>query len=61
MHSRMENMCWSKSRWPCSAEDGAQIARAVAKSDAKVMIGQGYRFMDSATILRQAFQSGNDR
>jgi predicted dehydrogenase len=41
-----------------SSEDAAQIASAVAKTDAKVMIGQGYRFMDSVTILRQAFQSG---
>jgi predicted dehydrogenase len=41
-----------------SSEDGARIASAVEKSDAKVMVGQGYRFMDSATILRQAFQSG---
>lgn len=41
-----------------SSEDAAQIAKAIAKTDAKVMVGQGYRFMDSATILRQAFQSG---
>jgi predicted dehydrogenase len=41
-----------------SPEDAAKISRAVEKTDAKVMIGQGYRFMDSATILRQAFQSG---
>ena len=41
-----------------SSEDAAYIARAVTKTDAKVMVGQGYRFMDSATILRQAFQSG---
>jgi predicted dehydrogenase len=34
------------------------ILRAVEKSDAKVMVGQGYRFMDSATLLRQVFQSG---
>jgi predicted dehydrogenase len=41
-----------------SSEDAAQIAKAIARTDAKVMVGQGYRFMDSATILRQAFQSG---
>ena len=34
------------------------VLRAVEKSDAKVMVGQGYRFMDSATLLRQALQSG---
>jgi predicted dehydrogenase len=39
-------------------EDAAKISSAVEKTDAKVMIGQGYRFMDSATFLRQAFQSG---
>jgi len=41
-----------------SPEDAAKISNAIEKSDAKVMIGQGYRFMDSATILRQALQSG---
>jgi predicted dehydrogenase len=41
-----------------SPEDAAQISHAVGKSGAKVMIGQGYRFMDSATVLRQALQSG---
>ena len=34
------------------------ILRAVERSDAKVMVGQGYRFMDSATLLRQALESG---
>jgi len=34
------------------------ILGTVERSDAKVMVGQGYRFMDSATLLRQAFQSG---
>jgi predicted dehydrogenase len=32
-----------------SSEDAAQIAKAIAKTDAKVMVGQGYRFMDSAS------------
>jgi predicted dehydrogenase len=41
-----------------SPEDAAKISRAVEKTDAKVMIAQGYRFTDSATILRQALQSG---
>ena len=41
-----------------SAEDAAHISRVVVKSHAKVMVGQGYRFMDSVTILRQALQSG---
>jgi predicted dehydrogenase len=41
-----------------SPADAAEISGAVEKSDAKVMVGQGYRFMDSATILRQALQSG---
>jgi predicted dehydrogenase len=41
-----------------STEDLAKISSAVEKSDAKVMVGQGYRFMDSATILRQALHSG---
>jgi predicted dehydrogenase len=41
-----------------SPEDAAQISRAVEKTDAKVMIGQGYRFMDSVRILRQALWSG---
>jgi predicted dehydrogenase len=41
-----------------SPEDVAKISSAVEKTDAKVMVGQGYRFMDSATILRQALQSG---
>lgn len=41
-----------------SPEDAAIVSRAVEKTDAKVMIGQGYRFMDSAAILRQALQSG---
>lgn len=41
-----------------SPDDAAKISTAVEKTDAKVMIGQGYRFMDSATILRQALQSG---
>jgi predicted dehydrogenase len=40
-----------------SSEDAAKISSAVEKTNAKVMIGQGYRFMDSATILRQALQS----
>ena len=41
-----------------STEDAAQISSAIEKSDARVMVGQGYRFMDSVTILRQALQSG---
>jgi predicted dehydrogenase len=41
-----------------SPEDAAKISSAVEKTAAKVMIGQGYRFTDSATILRQALQSG---
>lgn len=41
-----------------STEDLAKISSAVEKSNAKVMVGQGYRFMDSATILRQALHSG---
>jgi predicted dehydrogenase len=41
-----------------SPEDAARISDAIQKSDAKVMVGQGYRFMDSATILRQTLQSG---
>jgi predicted dehydrogenase len=41
-----------------SPEDAAKILDMVEKTDAKVMVGQGYRFMDSATILRQALQSG---
>jgi predicted dehydrogenase len=45
---------------PLAASPGEipDILRAVEKSDAKVMVAQGYRFMDSATLLRQAFQSG---
>ncbi len=41
-----------------SPADAAEISDAAEKSAAKVMVGQGYRFMDSATILRQALQSG---
>jgi predicted dehydrogenase len=41
-----------------SPDEAARISSAVEKTDAKVMVGQGYRFMDSATVLRQAFQSG---
>jgi predicted dehydrogenase len=41
-----------------SAAEAAQISSALEKTDAKLMIGQGYRFMDSATIIRQALQSG---
>jgi predicted dehydrogenase len=41
-----------------SPEDAAKILDVVEKTDAKVMVGQGYRFTDSATILRQALQSG---
>jgi predicted dehydrogenase len=41
-----------------SPEEAAKISSAVQQSDAKVMVGQGYRFMDSVTILRQALQSG---
>jgi predicted dehydrogenase len=41
-----------------SPADAVEISSVVEKSDAKVMVGQGYRFMDSATILRQALQSG---
>jgi predicted dehydrogenase len=41
-----------------SAEEAAHISSVVEKSEAKVMVGQGYRFMDSVTILRQALQTG---
>jgi predicted dehydrogenase len=41
-----------------SPEQGAKILTAVEQTEAKVMVAQGYRFMDSATILRQALQSG---
>ncbi len=41
-----------------SREDAARIAGAIGTTEAKVMVGQGYRFMDSVTILRQAVQSG---
>jgi len=41
-----------------SPEEAAEISSVVEKTDSKVMVGQGYRFMDSATILRQALQSG---
>jgi len=41
-----------------SREDAAKIAGAMEAIEAKVMVGQGYRFMDSVTILRQALQSG---
>jgi predicted dehydrogenase len=41
-----------------SPEEAAKISNAIQKTDAKVMIGQGYRFMDSATILRHALESG---
>ena len=41
-----------------SPEEAAKISNAIEKADAKVMIGQGYRFMDSVTILRQALESG---
>ncbi len=41
-----------------SPEQAAEISSAIEKTDSKVMVGQGYRFMDSATILRQALQSG---
>jgi predicted dehydrogenase len=41
-----------------SPEEAAKLFDIVQKSNVKVMVGQGYRFMDSATILRQALQSG---
>ena len=41
-----------------SSAEATEIASAVQKTEAKVMVGQGYRFMDSATILRQALGSG---
>jgi predicted dehydrogenase len=41
-----------------SPEDAARISSAVEKTEARVMIGQGYRFMDSVTILQQALHSG---
>jgi predicted dehydrogenase len=41
-----------------SPGEAAKISAAVHQSGAKVMVGQGYRFMDSATILRQTLQSG---
>jgi predicted dehydrogenase len=41
-----------------SPDEMAKISATVDKAGAKVMVGQGYRFMDSATVLRQAFESG---
>ncbi len=41
-----------------SPAQAAQISSAIGKTEAKVMVGQGYRFMDSATILRQAIEGG---
>jgi predicted dehydrogenase len=41
-----------------SPEQATQISSAIGKAETKVMVGQGYRFMDSATILRQAIESG---
>jgi predicted dehydrogenase len=41
-----------------SPDQIAEISRAVEKAGMKVMVGQGYRFMDSATVLRQALESG---
>jgi predicted dehydrogenase len=35
-----------------------ELLAAVNKSEAKVMVAQGYRFMDSATVLRKALQDG---
>ncbi len=41
-----------------SPEDAERILSAVDHNGATVMVGQGYRFMDSARILRHAIQSG---
>jgi predicted dehydrogenase len=38
-------------------EDGMAIERAAANSSGRVMVGQGYRFMDSAKFLRHALDS----
>ncbi|PWT78567.1 MAG: hypothetical protein C5B58_15095 [Acidobacteria bacterium] len=38
-------------------EIGEMLA-AVNRSEAKVMVAQGYRFMDSATVLRKALEDG---
>src|SRR5262249_4155492 len=35
-----------------------EVLGAVNKSEAKCMVAQGYRFMDSATVLRKALQDG---
>jgi predicted dehydrogenase len=39
-------------------EDALAIERAAANSTARVMVGQGYRFMDSAKFLRDSLDSG---
>ena len=41
-----------------SRDDAVQILRAAETSPAKVMVAQGYRFLDSATVLRQSLQDG---
>jgi predicted dehydrogenase len=41
-----------------SPDEVAEISRAVERAGSKVMVGQGYRFMDSATVLRHAIESG---
>jgi predicted dehydrogenase len=41
-----------------SRDDAVQILRAAESFPAKVMVAQGYRFLDSATALRQSLQNG---
>jgi len=41
-----------------SRDDAVQILRAAETSPAKVMVAQGYRFLDSATVLRQSMLDG---
>ena len=41
-----------------SPEEVPEILQAVEGSNAKVMVAQGYRFMDSAAILRRTLESG---
>lgn len=44
---------------PLSAtwDDAVQISRAAEDSPGKVMVAQGYRFMDSATVLREKLRN----
>jgi predicted dehydrogenase len=41
-----------------SPEEVVRILSVLEKTSAKVMVGQGYRFMDSARILHDALKSG---